>query len=211
MSLITIIDRCDPDTYKGELSRPAISSYEASNEILGSWWTEVRLHGQAGSSIPRGHTWKRGRERAHSLFLFPPIPSSLSGLSGAGKERWNHSLALSNHWELFLVLIFQDYQWVSGTAGSHGAWMEFITGCRPRAEHKRFSLDILQKETHFWAVVIGLRNMSREHFYSGTGWKFFTIRALAGSAVLPTGHWHGRHLPQNQPRLWHSVSSSFLI
>ena len=28
---------------------------------------------------------------------------------------------------------------------------------------------------------------------------------------LPTGHWHGRHLPQNQTRLWHSLSSSFLI
>ena len=174
------------DTYKGELSRPGISSYEASNEILGSWWTEGRPCGQAGSNVPRGHNWKRGRERAHSLFLFPPNPSSLSGLSGAAKVRWNHSHALSNHWELFLVLIFQDYQWVSGTAGSRGAWMEFITGCRPRAEHKRFSLDVLQKETHLWAVMSGLRNRENvfiraqdEHSLQPGPWQ--------DQAYLPTG------------------------
>ena len=64
--------------------------------------------------------------------------------------------------------------------------MEFITGCRPRAEHKRFSLDVLQKETHLWAVMSGLRNRENvfiraqdEHSLQPGPWQ--------DQAYLPTG------------------------
>lgn len=55
--------------------------------------------------------------------------------------------SLSRPWEFFLFLFFQDLQGISGLGGSLGAWMGFII--LPRSEHKRFSLDILRKETHF--------------------------------------------------------------